>query len=393
MPGFANSVMYADNVRFDGGDYPGQVTTDGQLLIGSTVAPNIRVGSITSTGTTLTVTPGAGTINLETGASVPILFTAENASTCTPALGNLNIVGTATNGISTTAAGSTMTISMASPLAADFSFTNAVAATPREVTISNTDTDPTSLSKLLISVPEGGADACVTYEVPGVVSYSTGIDNSNSNKWNLTNGASPSNGNAIISSTTLGVLTLFNDLDVTEGGTGVSTLTSHGVLLGNGAGDIQATAEPANGQILVGKTGDFPQLATITPGPGISVTSGAGTITVAAVGGGLAWSTVGASAALVNNNAYICTAGAALSFSLPAVSPVGTVVALTLDGSTSWTITQGAGQRIRFGSLETTNGAGGSLASTAQGDTVHLVCSVADVRWNVISSCGNITVV
>jgi hypothetical protein len=66
MAGFSNDVMYANNVRFDGAKQPGQVTTDGQLLIGSTAAPNIRVGTLTSAGGTITITPGAGTINLET---------------------------------------------------------------------------------------------------------------------------------------------------------------------------------------------------------------------------------------------------------------------------------------------------------------------------------------
>jgi len=65
MAGFNNDVMWADNVRFDGGEFPGAVTTDGQLLIGSTAAPNIRVGTLTSSGGTLTITPGAGTINLD----------------------------------------------------------------------------------------------------------------------------------------------------------------------------------------------------------------------------------------------------------------------------------------------------------------------------------------
>lgn len=107
---------------------------------------------------------------------------------------------------------------------------------------------------------------------------------------------------------------------------------------------------------------------------------------------GLIWQTIGASGALLVNVGYICTAGAALSFSLPATSAVGAQVALTLDGSTSWTITQGAGQSIRVGSSSTAVGAGGSLSSTAQGDTVVMVCSVANTKWNVISEIGNITV-
>jgi hypothetical protein len=150
-----------------------------------------------------------------------------------------------------------------------------------------------------------------------------------------------------------------------------------------------------DGQIIIGSTAaPNMRVGSITPGPGISIGSGAGSITISAIGGGIAWSVVGASAALVNNNGYICTAGAALSFSLPAVASVGDMVALGLDGSTSWTITQGAGQQIRFGAFQTTLGVGGSLSSTSVGDTIILVCSIADLRWNVVyGPVGNITIV
>ena len=65
MSGFDNEVLYADNVDFSGGaQVTGQFTTDGQILIGSTVAPNIRVGSLTSSGGSITLTAGSGTLNL-----------------------------------------------------------------------------------------------------------------------------------------------------------------------------------------------------------------------------------------------------------------------------------------------------------------------------------------
>lgn len=73
MAGFSNDTMFADNVDFSGGKSP-TVTLNGQLLIGSTVAPNIRVGNLTSAGGTIAITNGAGTINLDTVA-VPLVWT------------------------------------------------------------------------------------------------------------------------------------------------------------------------------------------------------------------------------------------------------------------------------------------------------------------------------
>src|ERR1700680_5103402 len=66
MPGYSidstgltlQNIVYADNVDFTGtplGGVTRQVTTNGQLLIGSTTAPNIRTGTITSPLGTLSI--------------------------------------------------------------------------------------------------------------------------------------------------------------------------------------------------------------------------------------------------------------------------------------------------------------------------------------------------
>ena len=72
MPGFQNDTLFAGNVDFTGNvTYPTpQVTADGQLLIGAAIAPNIRVGTLTSLDSSVTITPTAGSIDLS-AASVP----------------------------------------------------------------------------------------------------------------------------------------------------------------------------------------------------------------------------------------------------------------------------------------------------------------------------------
>jgi hypothetical protein len=68
---------------------------------------------------------------------------------------------------------------------------------------------------------------------------------------------------------------------VANGGTGATSLTDGGVLLGSGTGAITATAVLTNGQLLIGDgTGD-PAVATLTAGTGITITNGAGSITIA----------------------------------------------------------------------------------------------------------------
>ena len=86
------------------------------------------------------------------------------------------------------------------------------------------------------------------------------------------------------SSAELSALSLDTALPVGSGGTGASTLTDGGVLLGSGTGAITALGQATNGQLVIGSTGGDPVLGTITGGSNISVTNGAGSITIAATG-------------------------------------------------------------------------------------------------------------
>ncbi len=78
-----------------------------------------------------------------------------------------------------------------------------------------------------------------------------------------------------------GTITGITDLAVADGGTGASTLTDHGVLLGSGTDPITALGAMTDGQLVIGKTGADPVVASITAGEGINTTAGAGTLTIA----------------------------------------------------------------------------------------------------------------
>lgn len=77
----------------------------------------------------------------------------------------------------------------------------------------------------------------------------------------------------------------FGTAVVAGGGTGATSFTAHSLLLGQGTSPVTALGAATNGQIPIGSTGVDPVLATITQGTGISVTNGAGSITIAAAGG------------------------------------------------------------------------------------------------------------
>jgi hypothetical protein len=184
-------------------------------------------------------------------------------------------------------------------------------------------------------------------------------------------------------------------LNAGSGGINVPSLTAESVVVTNSNNQL-STATLTNGQLVIGSTGLQPVVSTITAGANISVTNGAGSITIAATGSaGFVWNNVAtATQALANNNGYITNDGATLvTYTLPATAAQGTIIEVAGFSAGGWTIAQNASQEIFFGNQHTTIGTGGSLSSTNQYDQIKLLCVVANTSWVVRESIGNITFV
>lgn len=188
---------------------------------------------------------------------------------------------------------------------------------------------------------------------------------------------------------------------VVANGSGLVTITGGQVAAGTTANvirtdslaantyTIQVQRSQATGSSTIGDNGvcHFNSSQFTVDANGFVSSTGGGT-------GGITWQTITASQTLAINNGYVCISpGGALSLALPTTSVVGSLISIILDGSTSFTITQAAGQSIQLGNRNTTSGVGGSITSTQQGDSISLVCSVNNLRWNAFSSMGNLTVV
>lgn len=207
--------------------------TNGQLIIGSTgVAPVL--GSLASADGSITITPGAGTIDLAIAAAddAILTITGDSGGALSPTAGNINILG-GSNGIDTSGAGSTLTL--------NFDVTEQPAIATSVATDSGTATPAANV----LTVAGG-----------------TGVNTSGSGSTVTVNIDSP--------------------VTVANGGTGATSLTDGGILLGSGTAAVTVTAQPTNGQLLMGSTGVDPVLGTLTaPAAGITITEGAGSITFA----------------------------------------------------------------------------------------------------------------
>lgn len=132
---------------------------------------------------------------------------------------------------------------------------------------------------------------------------------------------------------------------------------------------------------------------------GVSVTS-AGTVVIdssgqlgTTSGASIAWSVITADQTAAVNNGYICNKGSALLLALPTTSAAGNIIRVTgINTALGWKITQAAGQQIFFGTSSSTSGVTGFLQSSNIRDSIEMVCVVANLTWNVISSVGNITI-
>ena len=115
---------------------------------------------------------------------------------------------------------------------------------------------------------------------------------------------------------------------------------------------------------------------------------------VAAIPTTLSWSVITASQSAVAGQGYFVNGVGAVTVTLPATSAIGDIFEVSNMGIAAGTIiAQNAGQDIRIGSSTTTPGVGGSLTSTALGDSLKLVCNVANTTWTVVSSMGNWSIV
>jgi hypothetical protein len=101
----------------------------------------------------------------------------------------------------------------------------------------------------------------------------------------------------------------------------------------------------------------------------------------------------GASANLAINQGVIANRGSLVSLTLPTTAKIGDTFEVVGKGAGGWSILQNANQMIHFINKTTTTGAGGSLSSSLQYDAVRFVCTVANLEFTVLSSCGNLTYV
>jgi len=103
--------------------------------------------------------------------------------------------------------------------------------------------------------------------------------------------------------------------------------------------------------------------------------------------------TIVANDTLVSNDIAVVNTAGNVDLALPAASAVGDFIWLLNIGTGNFDILQGAGQQMRYGVETSTVGPAGQMSCYLQGDCVTLVCTVANLSWQVINAIGNFNLV
>jgi hypothetical protein len=336
---------------------------------------------LTSTTSSMNVTTPTWTL-LGTNSGALNTLTGDSGGAISPSAGNITLAGTA-NQITTAGSGSTITYSLIGPYTPSTYTAHAVLL--GEGTSSISSVGPGTSGIPLIGQ---GASSDPVFGTAIVAGGGTGATTLTAHGVLVGEGTSAIT--ALSVGTTGQVLIGSTGADPAFGALGVNSgLTVHGVLLGENNSAIAATTAGSNGQVLLGSTGADPAFGTLTTSTGIGFTTGAHSLALNIQQNGFAVNAASTGVSLVAQNSYTVTQSSQTSFALPATAAVGdTFIVASATGNTSgWIITQGASQEIWANTNHTTNGATGTLAGLIH-TSVVLMCVVANNEFIVIGGSG-----
>ncbi len=169
-------------------------------------------------------------------------------------------------------------------------------------------------------------------------------------------------------------------LPVGNGGTGATTLTANGVLLGNGTSAVSATAVGTTGQVLVGNTGAAPTWATLSSAAVTSFSAGTTGLTPSTATTGVI--TLGGTLAVANGGTGVTTSTGTGSVVLN-TSPALVTPSLGVASADSIATLKGTVGAVAYGFISNTNTGMWSPSSDA------IAFSTAGSERLRVTSAGN----
>jgi hypothetical protein len=309
--GAVATKAYADNLAVAGAPISeeavngiGQIATDAEAVAGTANNPGVTalfvtpsnlspvfaappaIGGTTPAGGAFTTLSASGAFSL-TGDTVDVAEGGTGASSLTD---HGILLGSGTGAVTVTAVGTTGQILIGQSAADPIWTTNVDLPGTLDVTGAATFDDAVTVVGTLTM----GALAVDNISISGNTISST-----------------DTNGDINLTPDGTGNVVLGAALLPASGGTGLTTITDHSVMVGSGTGAVTPLTVGSNGQVLVGSTGADPVFATITSSGTIGITLGAGTLALDAV-----LTSPGAIGSVAPNTGAFTTLSASSTFSL-----------------------------------------------------------------------------
>ena len=111
-------------------------------------------------------------------------------------------------------------------------------------------------------------------------------------------------------------------------------------------------------------------------------------VTAGSIGGTMTWTSVAVPTTLAVDSGYIVSVAGPTDMTLPAVAAAGSIIRIVAPAGGFVVKQTGIAQNIIFNTTTSTPGAGGSVASAANGQAIELLCTVANDDWVVLTSMG-----
>lgn len=310
--GAVATKAYADNLAIAGAPISeeavngiGQIATDAEAVAGTANNPGVTalfvtpsnlspvfaappaIGGTTPAGGAFTTLSASGAFSL-TGDQVQVAEGGTGASSLTD---HGIMLGSGTSTVSVTAVGTTGQILIGQSGADPIWTTNVDLPGTLDVT--------------------GAATFDSTVDIAGAVTLTGTFDIDNLNFSGNTISSTDTNGDINLTPDGTGNVVLGAALLPASGGTGLTSITDHSVMVGSGTGAVTPITVGTNGQVLLGSTGADPVFATLTSSGTIGFTTGAGTLALDAV-----LTSPGAIGSVAPNTGAFTTLSASSTFSL-----------------------------------------------------------------------------
>ena len=156
-------------------------------------------------------------------------------------------------------------------------------------------------------------------------------------------------------------------VNVSEGGTGLATLTTY---------ELMAAGTTA--------TGAMQQVSGVGTAGQVLTSAGAGALPVwSNPTGGAYVSIAGTTQAAAVNTVYLVANAGQTTITLPATAAIGQIVGVDGLGAGGWIITANTGQTINIG--QTNSSVAGTVTSAGNYNSVTLRCIVANTTWSMVA--------